>query len=516
MIAIYYNICLKFQRKIKQIIIICLMDNKYCFFEKELKDTNMFYKESSLKNIPNNLKYNNISNSNTFNYDNLEYVFDTFNNKINEKELMLENYAYNFDLDNDNYFLNLNENVSFNSQLIEEDIINETNQNDDTIQTISTTYTYKFKKPSCLSNNNLEIQNTENINQINNNIENTRDTQIFLNNVTINNNNTNINYTEINESLTNINFYNNPLFNNNIEKYLKNNDISKGNNLNYNVFTKDENIYKVIINNNIRDHLLESYKLKFNKNIIDYSVYFITVLMHKIIFNRKQHLKNKLIRKNFCVELTESYKQIINSNIIKIDKNSNKKNIQDNKTISLLKQANIRKRIKNYFHKSIIRLLNCLLILITENRNAFQFKQIISYSDPHIRNNKDLLKYKLIDLLKKDALNFTNNFFNNEFYLKILNGNNFEAFIVDNYIFDNSKQWNVNLLIAKDIKKLAFQLVHFFLNQTYEYLLDNFVKSTLFNSIYLKNISKYYSDEFVSEFNYYSKNFICYVKKHNI
>ena len=180
--------------------------------------------------------------------------------------------------------------------------------------------------------------------------------------------------------------------------------------------------------------------------------------------------------------------------------------LKDEKNIP--REANIRKRIKNFFHKTILKIINTLLYIITEDEDIFQFRTIKIFSDPHKKNNLKLLKISFFDILRKDASHFRTEFGNNGLYLKFLLKDNFEAYFYNNYLIKKDG----NNTIGLDIKKMAFQLLYSMLNNSYEGLFNLLFNSKLYENLLLKNISKSYNSSFANDFNFYAKSFILYVK----
>lgn len=236
-------------------------------------------------------------------------------------------------------------------------------------------------------------------------------------------------------------------------------------NISYNYF--NNNMFKDI------EDLLDTMKYnKFyitSKEIIYYSQLIDKVnIKDRVLINDENYIKSNIINLNKN-NLTNKTNQLIFI-IEKIDK-------------KYYKDSNFRKRIKSYFNKHIIVLLNCLLIIITNNSNKIKRFPNILNNDPHKKNNINFFKNKLIE----NIFNINNKkYFYCSKYPNDNNNNNYKysilKFIQD--IYEQSfSNYNNNTIFLEKI--LIFEVLKSILNMPYSTIFKEF-----FDSIYYINREK--------------------------
>ena len=213
----------------------------------------------------------------------------------------------------------------------------------------------------------------------------------------------------------------------------------------------------------------EKETISFN-NIFDLSLY----LIHScLLIQRKSGYKYydtvyMIYLKIFSCTLQASKKE----------QNSNKKT----------KSSNIRKRGKTFFHNILLKLINCLLLIILKNESVNQIFKSLKFSDPHIKNNKLNMSTPTKEILiNQSPQGHTLSFV-------------FNKLLSDEIILSSVMEVTISqLLIGLLIKK-------------YEDNYTDFFNSLLYSQILLENIKNSHGESISAEFNYYSSQFIEYLK----
>lgn len=209
------------------------------------------------------------------------------------------------------------------------------------------------------------------------------------------------------------------------------------------------------------------------KNVFDISFLFIQGFIKE--FNQS------LSRLEYFRNIKQAFLRLVNATIPTVQSIT-----QD---VGHLRDANMRKRVKTFFHKVLVSLLNPLLEILMREKTVYL--KNLKFYDPHKRNNRDKIYLPVGELLLQES----------KVNSKLMG-----------FLWDRHK---VNSFIVcekcSETEVLAFQLIESIVNSVYGDIFEHFFTSRLYQTFYLGKISEKCGREYAASFNFYAKSFIKYI-----
>lgn len=256
-------------------------------------------------------------------------------------------------------------------------------------------------------------------------------------------------------------------------------------------------------------HLISSlYENKYN-NIFDICLYLIQTSILKydstIEISHVANISNgsnlRLGKENdlYSRRLKEIFKSILELNVTKSltygnatnssGESMSSNNISASASEKKLREANVRKQGKTLFNKAVILMLNALLFIVFKNQELQL--NTLKFNDPHRKNNITFLDKSIMEILYHD------------------NPRNYPI----KKLIEQVNKGTVQIELNNPTICLTFQLLHAFLSLSFEDCFSQLYNSKLFDNVCSKNITRKQGKDFCSEFHYYAKSFINYIKE---
>ena len=307
------------------------------------------------------------------------------------------------------------------------------------------------------------------------------------------------------ENQENENLYRANLLDETEEEFIKTNQEGKNQMILEKTHSSDSNYYSVNYSKSIDDinifqlndynyltYVVKNFKIStflnkdFLENLNNESYSNFITLVHQIHYNNLFDIcfftiQTHVLRGSGTLEnlLKSNFSNILHAKIWK-----NKKETSH----ALLRESNLRKQGKTFFNRNLILLVNSMFSILLDKEYSLTN---MKFNDPHKKQNIKLIDKSILDIIC----------YQNEI-------NSIFKIIVDKI---SSGEFEID--VENPIKCLVLQLLFAILNSSYSDAFTKFNTSKLYENIGLKNIVKQVGKEFSSEFNFYFKTFIDYIKE---